>query len=101
MGWAWLHCRVLTDELEQTRNMLQHLQDSLVQDDRPQLKVYCTTGNSFTNKKFSATVQQLVSDNEQLQSNNELLQVRLTSLLAMFDVQEAAVTAKEVYMYFT
>ena len=30
---------MLTDELKQTRNMLQHLQDSLVQDDRSQLEV--------------------------------------------------------------
>ena len=30
---------MLTNELEQTRNMLQHLQDSLVQDDGSQLKV--------------------------------------------------------------
>lgn len=35
-GWG---CRTLTDELEKTRNMLQHLQDSLVQDDGQQLKV--------------------------------------------------------------
>ena len=30
---------MLTDELEQTRNMLQHLQNSLIQDDGQQLKV--------------------------------------------------------------
>lgn len=30
---------MLTDELEQTQNMLQHLQDSLVQDDGSQMKV--------------------------------------------------------------
>lgn len=37
--WGGCGCRVLTDELEQTRNMLQNLQDSLVQDDGLQLKV--------------------------------------------------------------
>lgn len=35
-GWG---CRVLTDELEQTRSMLQNLQDSLVLDDGLQVKV--------------------------------------------------------------
>ena len=39
----------------------------------------------------------LQADNEQLQSNNNLLQVRLSSLLAMFGIQEAA--AKEVSLH--
>ena len=30
---------MLTDELDQTRNMLQHLQDSLIEDDKSQLEV--------------------------------------------------------------
>ncbi|XP_065897769.1 coiled-coil alpha-helical rod protein 1-like isoform X2 [Dysidea avara] len=68
--------RVLTEEVEQARNMLQRLQDGLVYDDVQQLK-------------------QLKVDNEQLQSNNDLLQVRLSSLLAMFSIQETAAAAKE------
>jgi len=40
-------------------------------------------------------LQQLKADNEQLQSNNDLLQIRLSSLLGMFSIQEAAAAAKE------
>ena len=45
---------------------------------------------------MSLCLQQLKVDNEQLQSNNDLLQVRLSSLLAMFSIQETAAAAKEV-----
>lgn len=85
------------NELDQTRNMLQHLQDSLVQDDKSQLEVVnCISLEIYV---FIVILQRLTTENEQFQSNNELLQVRLTSLLAMFNIQEAAVAAKEVIHY--
>lgn len=84
------------DELDQTRNMLQHLQDSLVQDDKSQLEVAnCISLEIYV---FIVILQRLTTENEQFQSNNELLQVRLTSLLAMFNIQETA-AAKEVIHY--